>query len=162
MKGYRSLVAAALLAVVMTAPTAGADDEAAPQLRAGCAADLTGAMTQLPDQTTYVICRQPGPVWTTAPVPFPPNDTWLSYGPPITLHGQGMRNPNLTSGSWRATPRNPGTACRVTQTTVVAAGELAEPQVTEGEKGQPLAVSMQPALFYAELAGDCLWARQPF
>lgn len=165
MKGYRSLVGAAMLvaAVGVTAPAhARADDEPPPQLGSACATDLAGAMTLLADQTTYVICQQPGLVWTAAPTPFPPNDTWLSYGPAITLHGQGMRNPNLTSGPWRATPRNPETTCRVTQTTVVEAGVLADPQVTEGQKGQPLAVAMQPALFYVELAGDCLWARQSF
>jgi hypothetical protein len=36
---------------------------------------------------------------------------------------------------------------------------LAAPEVTEGEQGAPLTVEMEPKLFYAELAGDCLWVR---
>lgn len=164
MTGYRSLLGAVLLVVSATAAAqmVRADEEAPPQVGNACAPDLAGAMTLLPDQTTYVNCQQAGPgfAWTVVQTPFPPNDAWLSYGPPITLHGQAMRNPNLTSGPWRATPRNPETTCGVTQTTVVEAGVLAEPQVFQGEKGQPLAVRMQPQLFYAELAGDCLWARQ--
>jgi hypothetical protein len=68
-----------------------------------------------------------------------------------------MRNPNLSSGQWTATPRDPQTRCRVTQTTVVEAGVLSVPEVTEGERGAPLPVEMKPRLFYVELAGDCLW-----
>jgi hypothetical protein len=118
-------------------------------------------MTLLPDETTYVVCGQSGAgyAWTPVTTPFPPNERWLSYGPAITLHGQGMRNPNLSSGRWTATPRDPQTRCQVTQTTVVEAGVLAAPEVTEGEQGAPLAVEMQPKLFYAELAGDCLWVK---
>ena len=136
-------------------------DEPAPQVGSMCPADLAEAMTLLPDRTTYVVCGQSdsGYVWTPAATPFPPNDRWLSYGPPITLHGQGMRNPNLSSGRWTATTRDPQTGCRVTQTTVIEAGVLAAPEVTEGRPGEPLSVEMQPSLFYAELAGDCLWSK---
>lgn len=134
-------------------------DQTPPQAGAMCPAEFDGAMTLLDDQTTYVACRQSGPAHTWVPVqtPFPPNDTWLSYGPPITLHGQGMRNPDLSSGDWTATPLDPESSCRVTQTTVVEAGVLAPPQVLEGEPGRPMQVRMLPSLFYAELAGNCLW-----
>ena len=135
---------------------------AAPEVGASCTAELDGAMTLLPDGTTYAACRQQyGPAygWAAVQTPFPPNDTWLSYGPVITLHGEGMRNPNLSSGPWTATPQDPETTCRVTQTTVVEAGVLATPEVSEGEQGAPLTVQMQPKLFYAELAGDCLWVK---
>ena len=136
-------------------------DADVPQDGSPCAADLADAMTLLPDQTTYVTCAQSGLgyAWSPVQTPFEPSDRWLSYGPPITLHGQGMRNPNLSSGQWTATPREPQTRCRVTQTTVVQAGVLAAPQVTEGEPGVPLAVAMLPKLFYVELAGDCLWVK---
>jgi len=118
-------------------------------------------MTLLPDEQTYVVCQEAAAdyAWTAAPVPFEPNDTWLSYGPAITLHGQGMRNPNLSSGPWTATPQDSETVCRVQQETVVEAGVLSTPQLTEGESGQPLEVAMAPKLFYAELAGNCLWER---
>lgn len=162
MKACRmALMGVALLALAITAGPACHADVPAPQPGAACAAGLNGAMTLLPDQTTYASCQQSGAdyAWAAVQTPFPPNDSWFSYGPPITLHGQGMRNPNLTSGPWTATPQDPETTCRVTQTTVVEAGVLAAPEVSEGERGKPLTVEMQPKLFYAELAGDCLWVK---
>lgn len=163
MTGYRSaLLAVALLVVGVLSTRIAHADVVPPEAGSACAVALDGAMTLLPDQTTYVSCLQrPGGdhAWEAVPTPFPPNDTWLSYGPAITLHGQGMRNPNLTSGPWTATPQDPEATCRVTQTTVVEAGVLAAPQVSEGEQGKPLAVQMEPKLFYAELAGNCLWER---
>ena len=114
----------------------------------------------MPDGQTYVVCREEIGArfaWQAAPVPFEPNAEWLSYGPPINLHGQAMRNPNLTSGQWTATPQDPQTVCRAQQQTVVAAGVLAPTQVFEGKKGQSLSVEMLPKLFYVELSGNCLW-----
>ena len=152
-------LAAVLVAAAVAVPGVAHADPAPPEAGAVCAAELDGAMTLLPDQTTYAACQQSGPVytWSAVQTPFPPNDRWLSYGPPITLHGQGMRNPNLSSGEWTATPLDPEATCRVTQTTVVEAGVLAPPQVSEGEPGLPMRVRMLPSLFYAELAGNCLW-----
>lgn len=161
MKRLRGLVCA-VAAVGAIAPTAPAHADAAPpELGAGCAAELADTMTLLPDQITYAACRQDGVgfAWTPVQTPFPPNDKWLSYGPSITLHGQGMRNPNLSSGQWTATPQNPESTCKATETTVVEAGVLAEPRVFEGEQGKPLTLEMLPQLFYAELAGDCLWVK---
>lgn len=161
-RAYRTaLLGAALLGVGMIAGPVGHADVVAPQAGSACTAELNGAMTVLPDQTTYVDCQPLGGdyAWAAVQTPFPPNDRWFSYGPPITLHGQGMRNPNLSSGPWTATPQDPGTTCRVTQTTVVEAGVLATPEVAEGEQGKPLEVVMQPKLFYAELAGNCLWTK---
>lgn len=163
MKAYRGvLLGMALVGTSLVSGALGHADAAVPGVGAACPAELNGAMTLLPDGTTYVTCQQQsGPAygWAAVQTPFPPNDTWLSYGPPITLHGQGMRNPNLTSGPWTATPQDPETTCRVTQTTVVEAGVLAAPEVSEGEQGKPMAVQMQPKLFYAELAGNCLWVK---
>lgn len=160
MKRHHRIALALALAVAATPARAHADP-AVPQLGAGCSPELADVMTLLPDERTYAVCQEApgGFVWSAAPTPFEPNDTWLSYGPPITLHGQGMRNPNLTSGSWIATPQDPESACRVQQTTVVEAGVLAPPQVSEGEQGKELSVQMLPRLFYAELSGNCLWVR---
>lgn len=161
MKRFRGMMCA-VAAVVAIAPTALAHaDVAPPELGGGCAAELAETMTLLPDEITYVACRQNGAgfAWMPVQTPFPPNDKWLSYGPSITLHGQGMRNPNLSSGQWTATPRNPESTCKATETTVIEAGVLAAPQVFEGEQGQPLRLEMLPKLFYAELAGDCLWVK---
>lgn len=136
-------------------------DPAAPEMGGVCSADLADAMTLLPDGTTYAVCQQAGLgyAWTPAQTPFPPNDKWLSYGPAITLHGQGMRNPNLSSGQWTATPLDPESTCRAKETTVVEGGVLADPQIFEAEQGKPLEVQMLPKLFYAELAGNCLWVK---
>ena len=158
----RTVLGALLAASAAVAPAAVAEpDEPAPQPGSPCSSELADAMTLLPDQTTYVVCAQSGPdyTWTPVQTPFSPNELWLSYGPAINLHGQGMRNPNLTSGQWTATPRDPQSACRVTQTTVVEAGVLAPPEVTEGQPGAPLSVEMKPRLFYVELGGNCLWAK---
>lgn len=132
-----------------------------PALGDGCAAALSGAMTLLSDGQTYAICQEviDSAVWAAVPTPFEPSDTWFSYGPAITLHGQGMRNPNLRSGNWSATPQDTETSCRVEQRTVVAAGALSAPEVALGEPGKPLDVEMQPKLFYVELSGNCLWNR---
>jgi hypothetical protein len=161
MNGYRGALCAVVAAWVMVPGAPARADVAPPEVGVPCSPELADAMTLMPDQTTYVACQQAGPgyAWTAAQAPFPPNDKWLSYGPPITLHGQGMRNPNLSSGQWTATPQDPEAVCRVTETTVVEAGVLAPPQVSEGEQGKPLSVEMWPKLFYAELAGNCLWVK---
>ena len=163
MHTYRTgLLGAAFFAAGLATGSVVHADVPAPDVGAACTAELEGAMTLLPDGTTYVSClQQPRAdfAWAAVQMPFPPNDTWFSYGPTIILHGQGMRNPNLSSGAWTATPQDPEAACRVTQTTVLEAGALAAPKVSEGEPGKPLAVQMQPTLFYAELAGNCLWVK---
>lgn len=150
----------AVAAAALTPVTAHADP-APPALGAPCAQEFADGMTLLPDERTYAVCQESptGYSWAPAPIVFEPNDTWLSYGPVITLHGQGMRNPNLTSGAWTAAPLDPQTVCRVQQTTVVEAGVLAPPQVSQGEEGKALSVQMLPRLFYAELSGNCLWTR---
>lgn len=160
--GFRSFVGALAAAGVLATPAVAGADVPVPAIGAPCPDELADAMTLLPDERTYVRCEpQSGVVhvWSQVQTPFDPNDTWLSYGPAITLHGQGMRNPNLSSGQWTATPQDPEATCRVAQTTVVEAGVLAVPVVSEGEQGQPLDVEMLPRLFYAELAGNCLWVK---
>jgi hypothetical protein len=160
MKLFSTVLAVFATVGVALAPGAARADAITPQLEAPCSADLAGVMTLLPDNQTYVVCGEEfgsGFAWQAAPVPFEPSTRWLSYGPGINLHGQGMRNPNLSSGQWTATPQDPQTVCRAQQQTVVAAGVLASPQIFEGEPGQPLSVEMLPQLFYVELSGHCLW-----
>lgn len=145
-----------VLAVVAVSglPVAQADADP-PVAGAGCSAELDGVMTQLPGGADYLVCREPS--WVSAATPFPPNDAWLSYGPAIVLHGQGFRNPNLTSGQWTATPREEKARCGATQVTVVEPGVLAPPVVIEGEPGRPLDLEVLPNLFTIELTGSCLW-----
>lgn len=156
-----ALSAGVAAAAVALSPGAANADVITPQLEAPCSADLAGTMTLLPDGQTYVVCRNEIAAryaWMAAPIAFDPGAMWLSYGPAITLHGQGMRNPNLSSGQWTATPLDPETVCRVQQETVVEAGVLSSPEVFQGDPGQPLSVEMLPQLFYAQLSGHCLWA----
>lgn len=162
MKRYRAVVVGLVVVGSMWVPASAQADVDVPAIGSPCPAELVDAMTLLPDERTYVRCQQSGlgSAWGQVQTPFDPNDTWLSYGPAITLHGQGMRNPNLSSGQWTATPQDPETICQATQTTVVEAGVLAQPQTLEGEQGKPMDVEMLPKLFYVELAGNCLWSKQ--
>jgi hypothetical protein len=158
----RTVASAFVAALAVFSPGIAHAELPMPQLEAPCPADLAGTMTLLPDEQTYVVCQDEIGArfaWTPAPTPFEPNDQWLSYGPMITLHGQGMRNPNLTSGQWTATPQDSETVCRAQQETVIEAGVLSEPQVSQGITGQSLSLEMLPKLFYAELSGNCLWVK---
>ena len=158
MKRSAMLVAAA----VLVAPAVAHADTPIPQAGAACADVLADAMTQLPSGSDFLVCRAApdgSHVWAVAAVPFEPNDKWLSYASGIILHGQGFRNPNLSSGSWTATPLNPDTVCGAEQVTVVSAGVLAPPHNSQGEPGQPLAVELLPKLFTVTMTGDCLWSK---
>ncbi|WP_328354666.1 hypothetical protein OG976_24050 [Mycobacterium sp. NBC_00419] len=154
--------ASAVVAALLLAPGIARADSPVPQAGAQCPADHADAMTQLPNGSDFLVCRA-GPddshSWAPVATPFDPNDTWISYGPAITLHGQGFRNPNLTSGQWTATPLDPASSCSAEQVTVVSAGVLAPPQRSQGEPGAALSVDMLPKLFTVSLAGDCLWAK---
>jgi hypothetical protein len=105
-----------------------------------------------------VVCT--GGSWQSETTPQPPNDRWLSVGPPILLHGDGRQNPDVQSGDWTATPRNAGTRCRAEQTTVLEPGVLTAPEIAEGAAGERLDVTFQPRLFNLQLSGDCLWTRK--
>ena len=151
-----------MLAAVLLTPAVAHADIPVPEAGGPCSENLADAMTQLSGGTDFPVCQgQPdgSHTWAPAAVPFDPSDRWLSYGPGITLHGQGFRNPNLSSGSWTATPLDPETVCGAEQVTVVSAGVLAPPQNSRGEPGQPLSVQLLPKLFTVTMTGDCLWSR---
>jgi len=152
-----------VVAAVLVAPAVAHADTPVPQAGAPCAEDLADAMTQLPDGRDFLVCQgQPDGsyAWAAATVPFDPADKWFSYGSGITLHGQGFRNPNLSSGNWTANPLDPETVCGAEQVTVVSAGVLAPPQNSRGEAGRPLSVELLPKLFTVTMTGDCLWSRE--
>jgi hypothetical protein len=155
------LVSAVLAVALAGAPATAQADPPAPDLDGACATELADVMTLLPDGQTYAVCGQSGTgyVWSAVQTPFDPNDSWLSYGPPITLHGQGMRNPNLSSGRWTATPRDPLAVCRAEQKSVVEAGVLGAPEVSQAQPGQPLTLRLPSTLFSVELSGNCLWTK---
>lgn len=154
-------MAVAVCAAGVLIPVTALADTGAPEVGGVCSAELADTMSLLPDGQTYVICQAAGPGydWSAVQTPFDPHDSWLSYGQPITLHGQAMRNPNVAAGRWTAVPREPSAACRAVQRTVVEAGVLAAPDVSQGDPGHELMVKLPRSLFYLELSGDCLWTK---
>jgi hypothetical protein len=79
-----------------------------PQRDAPCSETLAGAMARVADGKTNLVCTDQGggDRWSVFTSPYPLSDRWLTYGPDLLLHGQGMRNPELMSGRWTANRRN--------------------------------------------------------
>lgn len=159
MRRCGALIVVAAAALSFSAP-ARADDPV-PQAGAPCPQTFANVMTQLPGRQDFLVC-QPVPDragnWTPVDTPFDPSSRWLSYGPEITLHGQGFRNPNLRSGNWTASPLDPATVCSADQVTVIGPGELAPLVHSQGQPGQPLQLEVLPKLFTIALSGNCLWS----
>ncbi|WP_101951804.1 hypothetical protein [Mycobacterium sp. 3519A] len=149
-----TIAAAVVSAAVATAPVAPADPSA-PLDGTPCASDLADVMTWPADAQMPLLCTDGR--WQTVTSPPPPNDRWLSFGPTMTLHGQGLRNPSVTSGDWTATPLDANGRCRAEQRAVVEAGVVGPPQTAESEPGQPLSFHMLPQLYSIEMSGHCLW-----
>ncbi len=155
----RLIAAVAISTVTMVSvPGIACADPAVPQQDTPCAVDLDGTMTWPTDAKMPLRCV--GQQWTLVTTPPPPNDRWLSYGPAMTLHGQGMRNPSVESGEWTATPQDQNSQCRADQQAVVDAGVLGPIQTSEGEPGHTLSFQIVPQLFSIEMRGYCLWTRQ--
>ena len=132
----------------------------APAAGSSCPDSVADAFTQLPDGTTFLACQGvPGGYrWQPVSAPFEPSDRWLSYGPELTLHGQGRRNPEILSGQWKATPQDAASVCSAEQAPVTDGG-VAPPQTTVGKPGQALDFEVLPVVFSIVLGGDCLWER---
>jgi hypothetical protein len=117
-------------------------------------------MTWLPDRKTTLVCRrQPNDryQWEVVSADYPSSDRWLTYGPPMTLHGNGTRNHNLRSGDWIGLPQDPDSQCIAEQIAVVGPGVVSSPQVDAGQTGQPLLLRVMPNLFSITMTGYCLW-----
>jgi hypothetical protein len=155
-------VAVTALVVAAAAPPVAYAEPAVPQSNAPCSENLSGALTQQPDLTTFLECRSLpgfGYRWQIFDSPYPNSDRWLTYGPTLTLHGEGQRNREIDSGDWTAYPQDSGSRCTARQLTVVSAGELGAPQVSMGALGQPLYFRVLPLLFTIEMSGNCLWQK---
>ncbi|AQA04605.1 hypothetical protein BVC93_21695 [Mycobacterium sp. MS1601] len=142
-------VVAAVVAAVTLAPVA----SASPQLGGQCPA---GALTKQAD-ATVLTCS--GGTWAPFDDPYPNSGIWVSDSAGITLHGQGLRNPEIMSGPWTATPLDPSAVCSAEQAAVVSAGEVGPAQTTTGQPGQPLDLEVLPVVFNITLSGDCLWQK---
>lgn len=149
-------LAVPLFAALVTAAPAYAEP-AVPQPDTTCPSELTGTATLPFGRSLPLICQDQR--WQAATAPTDPSDRWVSFGPVMALHGGGLRNPNLSAGSWTATPLDPGTRCAATQQTVVSAGVLGGPVVAEGNPGQQLSLQVLPSLFDISMSGHCLWER---
>jgi hypothetical protein len=154
-----SVTAMFAAAVLLVASAPAHADLVEPQLDAPCSENLGGALTQLPDGRTYLECSNASGryQWSEFTSPYPSSDRWFSYGPALTLHGQGLRNPQILSGSWIAYPQEEGTLCSAEQATVVSAGQVGPLQTSTGEAGQPLKFEVLPVVFSIAMTGNCLW-----
>jgi hypothetical protein len=153
------IFAAAAAALGMSTAIAAADP-VAPQLNTPCTVEIDDAMTWVAGTKAPLICS--GGDWQAVTDPYPTSDRWASYGPAMTLHGQGRPNPNLMSGAWTATPLTPETSCGATQLAVIPGSPtVGAPKVDQGVAGQPLSLQVVPVLFTIELTGDCLWQKSP-
>jgi hypothetical protein len=157
----RTVAVAAILAAVVSPGARAGAEPIAPAPDSPCAADLADAFTQVSGTRTILVCGStPGGYrWTPFDGPYPSSDRWFSYGPAITLHGQGLRNPEILSGHWTATPQDSSSSCGAEQAAVVSAGEVGAPQVTTGKPGQVLDFQVLPVVFSISLTGNCLWER---
>jgi hypothetical protein len=119
-------------------------------------------MTRLPDQKIILVCQQQANEdyqWGIVASDYPSSDRWLTYGPALTLHGEGTRNYNLRSGDWIALPQDPDSQCIEEQIAVVSAGVVSSPQVEAGATGQQLSFRVLPNLFSIMMKGYCLWRK---
>ena len=147
----------ASLAAALWSPAVATADPVAPQPDTPCASNLSDVMTWPPGAKMPLVCR--AQQWQLVATPQPPNDRWLSYGPAMTLHGEGLRNPSVKSGDWTAVPQDANSGCRAVQRAVVEAGVVGPPQVAESAAGQPLSFQVVPRLFSIEMSGYCLWTQ---
>ena len=151
------LTALALGACAVGAAPPAQADPVPPQPDTACAAELDGALTGAAGSDALLQCRDGG--WQPYTEVYPASDRWLTTDAPLTLHGQGMRNPEVHAGQWTGTPQDGESACTSTQIDVVAAGELAAPQTLTGDPGRPLEFPVSAKLFSVTLSGFCLWQR---
>jgi hypothetical protein len=151
----RRRLAAVVAAGVLSAPGVAVAQPAAPQPGTPCPPDADGALTKV--ATSVLQCV--GGSWRPFTDVYPSSDRWLSYGPAVALHGQGMRNPEILSGPWTARPLTADATCRAEQAAVVSAGEVGPPQMSIGEPGRPLRFEVLPVVFSISLSGACVWER---
>jgi hypothetical protein len=156
MKRWIAATATACCAVVGT-PAAAHADPTVPQPNTPCAAELAGAYTRLPDLTTLLKCD--AGQWRVYDDPYPHSDRWFTYGPTLTLHGEGKRNRELDSGDWTAQPLDAASRCTARHTAIAATGGQGPLEESTGEPGWPLRLRLPPLLFTVELSGYCLWHR---
>ncbi len=128
---------------------------------APCSDTFAGAMARLADGKTNLVCSDQGGgyQWSQHNYPYPLSDRWLTYGPVLTLHGQGMRNPEMLSGDWTGDPQDRNSVCNAEQVTVLGPGHVSPPETVTGEPGRTLEFNVSPTMFTIALSGNCLWQK---
>jgi hypothetical protein len=147
---------------VLSSPVQARAEPVVPQPDTPCSPTLVNAMTWLSQQKINLVClQQPsdGYQWKVITSEYPSSDRWLSYGPQLTLRGEGTRNYNLRSGDWIAVPQDSDSQCIAEQVVVVSAGVVSSPQVETGAVGQQLSFQVLPNLFSITMKGYCLWTK---
>jgi hypothetical protein len=157
--GWPAIVVAA--AVTLLPPALATADPVVAQPGTPCSANLSDAMTLPPDDNVPLVCvgGPAGYQWETVATPYPVSDRWVSFGPPMKLHGEGLRNATIRSGDWTATPLTSDGQCGAEQLAVIPGVGAGPPQDSEGERGQPLSLQVVPKLFSIEMSGECLWQK---
>ena len=157
-----AIAAAAVAAAVSSAGIAAADP-VVPQPGTACASDFAGATTWAPDAKAPLVCADRGGAgaqWQPVATPYPVSDRWLTFGPEVKLHGEGLRNATIRSGDWRAVPLDPGSSCRAEQYAVIpGTPTVGPPRIDQGIAGQPLSFEVVPKLFSIQMSGYCSWTR---
>ena len=151
----RVLFAGLTTATVIAAPTAGAD----PATDTSCTPELEGVMSKRATSDVAMLCKDR--MWWPQPVDAPPSDRWVTFGPTLTMRGQGLPNPNVVQGSWLATPIGPWTRCRSMQQSGVAPGAISPPLEDQGPPNQPMLFQIDPNMVSTQFSGYCLWVRTP-
>jgi hypothetical protein len=147
---------------VLSAPTAAYADPVVPQPDTPCSPNFANAMAWLPEEKINLVClQQPNEryQWKIVTSDYPSSDRWLTYGPALTLRGEGTRNYNLRSGDWIAVPQDPDSQCIAEQVAVVRAGVVSSPQEEAGATGEQLSFRVLPNLFSIRMKGYCLWSK---
>lgn len=158
----QTMAIALMTLAALSVPTAANADPVVPQADTPCSRSIANAMTRLSEEAINLVCLpQPdqGYQWKIVDSDYPSSDRWLTYGPPLTLHGEGTRNYNLRSGDWIALPQDPDSQCVAEQIAVVGAGVVSPPQVAAGATGQQLSFRVVPNLFSMTMKGYCLWSQ---
>ena len=68
-------------------------------------------------------------------IPYPNSDRWLTYGPTLTLHGEGQRNREIDSGDWIGSPQDPDGRCTAEQVAIATPGAWVRPSCRPASRG---------------------------
>ncbi len=128
----------------------------APRQDTPCPENLSGALTQLPDQKTILQCqiarRRTSVARSSIPVPQQRSLADLRPSADAARRRTAQSRDRFRRVDCR-TRRNPTADAEARQRAVIAAGTLSPAQTSTGKPGQPMTFRMLPLLFTVELRG---------